>query len=131
MRKHSTGGFTLIELLIVVVVIGVLAVIAIPKLSGSRERAFRSAIVSDLKSLAHAQELYHTANFSYAGDVTLLGSDGSEGVTISINESDQAGWAATATHQSVITGQCGVFHGQADATNADPATAPGVVACSF
>ena len=51
-------GFTLIELLIVVVIIGILAAIAIPKFSSTRERAYFCAMKSDLKNLATQQEMY-------------------------------------------------------------------------
>jgi prepilin-type N-terminal cleavage/methylation domain-containing protein len=131
MNNHPRSGFTLIELLIVVVVVGILAVIAIPKLSGARERTFRAAVMSDLKSLAHAQELYHGASYTYSSDLSILGADETEGVTITINEATASGWAATAVHESVLTGQCGVYHGDASASNATPATAYGVVACDF
>ncbi|MGI9627817.1 MAG: prepilin-type N-terminal cleavage/methylation domain-containing protein, partial [Longimicrobiales bacterium] len=40
-------GFTLIELLIVVVIIGILAAIAIPKFSSTREKSFKAAMMSD------------------------------------------------------------------------------------
>ena len=53
------AGFTLIELLIVVVIIGILASIAIPKFGAVREKAFRAAMMSDLHNLANAQDMYH------------------------------------------------------------------------
>ena len=56
-------GFTLIELLIVTVIIGILAAIAIPKYTEVREKGFRAAMMSDLRNLAHHQEIYHKRLF--------------------------------------------------------------------
>ncbi len=124
-------GFTLIELLIVVVIIGILASIAIPKFSAVREKAFRSAMMSDLHNLAIAQDIYHNSNFTYQNDLSLLGFVESDGVTVTVNESSGTGWAATATHAGIVGQQCGIYHGDASPTNGSPATAPGVVTCSF
>ena len=63
MNQHTKRGFTLIELLIVVVVIGILAAIAIPKFSATREKAFKSAMMSDLKNLATQEEIYHNGAY--------------------------------------------------------------------
>ena len=61
-------GFTLIELLIVVVIIGILAAIAIPKFGKTREKAYFSAMKSDLKNLMTAEEQYYAANnYNYGG----------------------------------------------------------------
>jgi len=128
---ESRNGFTLIELLIVVVVIGILATIAIPKFSSMREKSYIAAVTSDLKSFASQQEIYLSNNFTYAGSVTALTElTLSDNVVISVNESGQTGWAATGTHSGLGSSQCGLFFGSAASGNATPATVPGVVTCN-
>lgn len=126
---RSRNGFTLIELLIVVVVIGILATIAIPKFSSMREKSFVAAVTSDLKSFASQQEIYLSNNFTYAGTVTALTDlTLSDQVVITVNEATGTGWAATGTHSGLTT-QCGLYFGSASAAGASPATVPGVVVC--
>src|SRR5689334_4622836 len=63
------SGFTLIELMIVVVIIGVLATIAIPKFANTKEKAFITSMKSDLRNLVTAEEAYFADSVAYT-DVT-------------------------------------------------------------
>jgi prepilin-type N-terminal cleavage/methylation domain-containing protein len=99
-------GFTLIELLIVVVIIGILAAIAIPKFAATREKAYRSTMLADLRNLASLQELYYSDNYSYSTDATLLGYVASSGVTMTISDGDADSWAASATHTGLTGETC-------------------------
>ena len=126
-------GFTLIELLIVVVIIGILAAIAIPKFGQTRDRAYFSAMQSDLRQLQAAQEIFYSssATFTYAAALAdLTGYQTSTGVTVAIAEADTEGWSATAVHAATggdIARGCAIYVGEAAAVA--PATAPGVIAC--
>src|SRR5579872_2922749 len=61
----KSRGFTLIELLIVVVIIGILAAIAIPKFANTKEKAYVATMKSDLRNLITAQESYFADSLKY------------------------------------------------------------------
>ncbi len=65
-------GFTLIELLIVVVIIGILAAIAIPKFASTKSKAYVTAMKSDLRNLATAEESYFSDSAAYADLASTL-----------------------------------------------------------
>lgn len=121
-------GFTLIELMMVVVIIGLLASVLIPRFANSRQKAFMASMKSDLRNLATAEENYFYDYASYTTSVGALASyRPSTGVTITINEATMGGWSATASHANVAR-QCYLFVGNASPVGA--ATQEGQVACS-
>lgn len=121
MRNTTRKGFTLIELLIVVVIIGILAAIAIPKFANTKEKAYLASMKSDLRNMATTQESYFADNQVYtAGSATNLsgsttslnGFVPSAGVTVTAAASGGTGWSATSTH-SATTKTCAIFVGVA------------------
>ncbi len=132
MQTNNRKGFTLIELLIVVVIIGILAAIAIPKFANTKEKAFVASMKADLKNLVNAQEGYFADKGTYA-TVAQLGTAMSQspGNTIVIGVANATGWSATVTNPSVTTAgttTCGIFAGDAAAPNA-AVKAEGAPAC--
>jgi prepilin-type N-terminal cleavage/methylation domain-containing protein len=103
---RNKKGFTLIELLIVVVIIGILAAIAIPKFANTKDKAYVAAMKSDLRNLATYEEQYAADNngkyFSgTASNVSpLQGFTPSQNVTIVVIAvtAPQPSWTGTATH---------------------------------
>lgn len=110
MRDRSPGGFTLVELVIVVVIIGLLATIAIPKFTATRDRALVAAMKSDLRNLVTAEESYFADNLTYTN---TLGTtyNSSPGVTVTFSTVLGTGWAATATHVGT-TKTCAIYAGR-------------------
>ena len=102
-------GFTLIELLIVVVIIGILAAIAIPKFAQTKEKAYIAAMKSDLKNLVSANEAYFADSSRYTG--IPAAPRGSSGVTIT-QTGTATGWSATAEHASTSV-ECDIAVGSA------------------
>jgi type IV pilus assembly protein PilA len=121
------SGFTLIELLIVVVIIGILAMIAIPKFANTKGKAYVTSIKSDLRNLAQAEEAYLFDNDSYTADLPSLTNQSSPGVVISITNATASGWSATATHPQSFPLTCGIFVG--NVAPQAPATVEGLIGC--
>lgn len=127
MPQRTRQGFTLIELLIVVVIIGILAAIAIPKFQNTKGKANAAALRSDLRNLASAQEAYFYEQSTYADDIALLKLHTSPGVVLNIVNATAAGWSAKVTHPLSYPLTCAMFVGQVAALT--PATAEGIVGC--
>jgi prepilin-type N-terminal cleavage/methylation domain-containing protein len=127
---RNTKGFTLIELLIVVVIIGILAAIAIPKFASTKEKAYIAAMKSDLKNFVTAEEAYFADNNTYGTYANVNGANlftATTSVTVATGAQTAQGFNATATHLST-TKTCGVFVGNAASPNA-AVVAEGQVAC--
>ena len=115
------NGFTVIELLIIMVIIGVLAAIAIPRFGGVKGRAQVAAMKSDLRSLATYQEVHRSQFGAYAAVVAsnVAGGpapDPTTGFVPSANvtvvgaiAAGGTGWNARATHAGAPGRQCEIF----------------------
>jgi prepilin-type N-terminal cleavage/methylation domain-containing protein len=147
-------GFTLIELLIVVVIIGILAMIAIPKFANTKEKAYIASMKSDLRNLVTAEEAYFADSLKYGtnvacstpstpgtvafctttgntlGSLTIGSSQGGQGQGQGQGQQGQGGgggWTASITNVNT-TKSCAIYMGPATpvlpATTSDPQGAP-------
>ncbi len=116
----SRKGFTLIELLIVVVIIGILAAIAIPKFANTKAKSILASMKTDLRNLATAQEGYYFDYSTYApavGPATALGTVAFVPTTGNIlgalSNVNNLGYTATMTNGALTVAPttCGIFVG--------------------
>src|SRR6267143_736569 len=100
--QMNRKGFTLIELLIVVVIIGILAAIAIPKFANTKEKAYLASMKADLRNGATYEESYaaDSAGAYFSGNGSAQGFTPSQNVTVTFTAiaGPPAGWTAVAVH---------------------------------
>src|SRR5438552_18529403 len=131
-------GFALIELLIVVVIIGILAAIAIPKFANTKAKAHIASMKSDLRNLVTAEEAYFADSVKYsattacttpptAGAVNFCVTTGNNLGTI-VLAAGNGGWAVTITNNNLTTPlvKCAIFINTAVLA---PAVSEGAPAC--
>jgi prepilin-type N-terminal cleavage/methylation domain-containing protein len=137
MSNKIRKGFTLIELLIVVVIIGILAAIAIPKFANTKEKAYLASMKADLRNMATVEEAYFSDFQLYASGVgSNLAGVGtpaaptnfvpSAGVTLTATATAGTGWSAVTGH-SGTTKTCAIFIGVGAVA---PATVEGEPRCN-
>ena len=122
-------GFTLIELLIVVVIIGILAAIAIPKFASTKDKAKLASVKTDIRNFMTAEEGYFS-DFSTYGSFANLQSN--QGFTLSSGNASTAsggtpgGYSITINNTSIsgTPNQCHVLVGSVATTITD-----GVITC--
>jgi type IV pilus assembly protein PilA len=109
---RNKKGFTLIELLIVVVIIGILAAIAIPKFANTKSKAYVTAMKSDLRNLVTAEEAFFSDSSKYTATVdpvTGVKFQNSTGTTMPVIVTGAGFWSASNTHtQLAVTFKCGI-----------------------
>ncbi|MEZ4586232.1 MAG: prepilin-type N-terminal cleavage/methylation domain-containing protein [Gemmatimonadales bacterium] len=122
-------GFTLIELLIVVVIIGILAAIAIPKFAATKDKAKLASVKTDVRNLMTAQEAYFSDFATYGTFGNLQSASNfslSSGNTASVAAA-ASGYTTTITNSTITStiDQCQVQVGAGAASTID-----GVIVCS-
>ena len=105
---RNRKGFTLIELLIVVVIIGILAAIAIPKFANTKSKAYITAMKSDLRNLVTAEEAFFSDSSKYTATVSQLKYQSSTGVNSPTIVTGAGYWTATTTHTQLTGMTCGI-----------------------
>jgi prepilin-type N-terminal cleavage/methylation domain-containing protein len=133
---QAQKGFTLIELLIVVVIIGILAAIAVPKFASTKQKAYLASMKSDLRNLVTIEEAYYSDQTTYASTASLkmVGSfQTSKGNSVTVSNNTSTGWSATVTNISVpstvVPSQCDVWIGAATPPNASTDSIEGAPVC--
>jgi prepilin-type N-terminal cleavage/methylation domain-containing protein len=97
-------GFTIVELLIVVIIIGVLAAIAIPRFIDSKRRAYEATMKSDLRNMVPSAESRFADDGTYANYVVPKASSG---ITLTFNGTADS-WHATAQHAALPGVVCSI-----------------------
>jgi prepilin-type N-terminal cleavage/methylation domain-containing protein len=119
-------GFTLIELLIVVVIIGILASIAIPKFAATKDKAKLASVKTDLRNMMTSQEAYFSDFKNYGTFANLQAATRyslSKGNTMAITRT-ASGYTGTATNSSITRGfnRCRVQVGAGASSTVDGVT---------
>ena len=65
MQKRASTGFTLVEIMVVVVILGILAVLIVPRVLGRSDEARQAAAKHDIATVMQSLKLYKLDNGRY------------------------------------------------------------------
>ena len=109
MYTRKERGFTLIELLIVVVIIGILSAISIPKFANTKAKAYVAVMKSDLRNLMTAEEAVFADSMKYVSYDTLkIKFKPSTGDGVPLIAPGPGYWSATISHSQIANFSCGI-----------------------
>ncbi len=124
-------GFTLIEVMIVTVIIGVLALITIPRVGKAKERAIVASMMAELRNLQLSQEAFYTKDLEFAVSIAELTEFvQSADISLTFQTNNRVGWTAQTAHVGTAI-RCAVFVGRLEAVAPlPPATDEAIVKCT-
>jgi general secretion pathway protein G len=115
-RLVGRAGFTLVELLVVIVVLGALAAIVVPRFLGAGERSREAALKSDLRILRGAVTIFENdckAFPHYLSDLAVTKAPASgldrDGKTKAINAADWNGPYVEEVPNDPISGKAFIY----------------------
>lgn len=107
-KIYDNAAFTLIELLVVIAVLGILAGIAVPRITGVQDQARREALNATASSIRNAMEMAYASQGSYPDLNSVTTSSGlsalsdaissGSGISISLSGSDVSVTSASTTN---------------------------------
>jgi len=128
MILRPRAGFSLIEMMFVCLVVGVLTLIALPRIRDMKRRAYVTMLTHDVRNFANIEELYWEDANTYTSSLTDLKVQPSVDVVLTIPEATTTGFSGKAEHVPSGT-YCVVFYGTA--APVAPATVKAEIACAW
>ena len=98
-------GFTMIELIFVIVILGILASVAIPRLAGTREDAEISAAVANLRTLVGDAASYYAVKGSFKNQAGTAEAKWQEFTSVPLDDATAAATGTAATAHLKVGGE--------------------------